>query len=35
LVDHPEIDPVDGNLLGNQLRVNGDVVDFQTFVVIP
>ena len=35
LVDHPEIEPVDGRVLNNMLRINDEVADHQTFVVVP
>jgi hypothetical protein len=35
LIDHPEIEPVDGRALNNVLRINDEVVDHETFVVVP
>ena len=35
LIDHPEIEPVDGRVLSNVLRINDEVVDHETFVVVP
>jgi len=35
LIDHPEIEPVDGRVLSNVLRINDGVVDHETFVVVP
>jgi hypothetical protein len=35
LIDHPEADPVDGRVLGNVLVINDEVVDHQSFVVLP
>ena len=35
LIDHPEIEPVDGRVLGNQLFINDAEVDHETFVVVP
>jgi hypothetical protein len=29
------LDPIDGNALGNLLLMNGAVVPYQTFVVVP
>ncbi len=33
LIDHPEIEPVDGRVLNNVLLLNDEVVDYQTFVI--
>jgi hypothetical protein len=35
LIDHPEIEPVDGRILGNLLVINNEVADYGTFVVLP
>jgi hypothetical protein len=35
LIDHPEIEPVDGRVLGNQLVMNDAVAPNETFVVLP
>ena len=35
LVDHPEVEPVDGRVLTNQLVVNDEIADHQTFVAVP
>jgi hypothetical protein len=35
LIDHPEIDPGDGRVLNNVLRINDEVIPHQTFVVVP
>jgi hypothetical protein len=35
LVDHPEVEPVDGRVLGNLLLINDAVVSHQTFVILP
>jgi hypothetical protein len=35
LIDHPEIEPVDNRALNNVLRINDEVVDHETFVVVP
>ena len=35
LIDHPEIEPVDARVLNNVLRINDEVVDYETFVVVP
>jgi len=34
-IDHPAIEPVDGRNLDNELRINDEVVDNETFVVVP
>lgn len=35
LIDHPEIEPVDGRVLNNQLVLNGELAPHETFVVVP
>ena len=35
LIDHPGIEPVDGRVLNNTLRINDEVAEHQTFVVVP
>jgi hypothetical protein len=35
LIDHPEIESVDGRVLGNRLLINDAEVDHATFVVVP
>ena len=35
LIDHPAIEPVDGRVLNNALRINDQVAPNETFVVVP
>jgi hypothetical protein len=35
LIDHPQLQPVDGYPLGNVLSINGGPLGYQTFVVVP
>jgi hypothetical protein len=35
LIDHPEIEPVDGRFLNNVLLINDEVAGHETFVVVP
>jgi hypothetical protein len=34
-IDYPQIEPVDRRVLGNVLTINGDAIDYQTFVIEP